>query len=169
MSLLSDLPAIVDHVLASQPADWWAYHCDNGTQLLDRLACYWGTYEVQLNLLTHSVQAHCHACDMLSLILERGYGYYLQQRGAKQALPLFAAPGSLITMGPEDTHWIPPQTPPSLSLCIFTKQSDWHLWYGEHARLDTDAAEAIWTSAVWALRRMTAVGLPAVAAADPVR
>lgn len=169
MPILSDLSAIVAYVLGSQPVDWWAYHCDNGTQLLDRLSCYWGSYEVQLNRITHSKQPHCHACDMVSVILDQGYGYYLQQHGASQALPLFVSAGAIVTMRPEDTHWIPEQARPSLSLCVFAKQSEWHLWYTEHSPLEVEAAAAIHRDAVWALRRIVAAGLPAIAAGDPVR
>lgn len=159
MQVLQDLPAIVAHVLATAPGDWWAYHCDNGTQLLDRLSCYWGTYEVQLNRIVHSEQAHCHACDMCSLVLDQGYGYHLQPYGAEHALRLFAAPGSVITLGPQDTHWIPKQETPSLSLCVFTKQSGWHTHYCEHAPLPADVAAAIYQDAIWALRRIVAAGL----------
>lgn len=152
--ILDDLPQIIDHVLGSQPADWWAYHCDNGTQLLDRLSLYWGRYEVQLNQLTHSEQPHCHACNMVSLILVQGYGWYLQMHESSSPVWLFAAPGSIITMRPDDTHWIPRQAVPSLSLCIFDKQSDWHLWYRSQHALPHPVAEEIHSQAIWALRRL---------------
>lgn len=127
---------IVDFVRESQLSDWWAYECENDVQSLSRLAAHRGRYEVQLNWIRHSEKLHCHGCEMVSLILARGYGYYLHQFPANRPAWMFAAPGSLITMGPNDSHSIPAQKEPSLSLCVFDKQTDWHEHYAKLTKED---------------------------------
>ena len=109
---------------------WHGYHCVNSVQELNRLSfLYEDIYEVQVNEITHSTQAHIHTSCMTSLILDKGYTWHLQQEGATSSLEMFAAPGSVIRMGPKDTHWIPPQQDLSLSICVFEHQTDWHLDY----------------------------------------
>lgn len=120
---------IVSVVKASQLADWHAYECVNDVQSLTRLSRVIGRHEVQLNWILHSEKPHSHGCDMTSLILMHGYGYWLKQYGCDVARYQFAAPGSLVTMGPQDGHWIPAQRERSLSLCAFSKITDWHERY----------------------------------------
>lgn len=120
---------IVETVKGSRLDDWHAYECENEVQSLTRLARQIGRHEVQLNRIRHSAGPHCHGCEMTSLVLMVGYGFWLRQYPAEADRYQFAAPGSLITMGPNDTHWIPAQTVPSLSLCAFANQTDWHLHY----------------------------------------
>lgn len=120
---------IVEMVSGSQLSDWHAYQCENGAQSLSRLSRWFGRFEVQLNRLRHSKGEHCHECEMVSLILQVGYGYWLKQWPAESWRYQFAAPGSLITMAGSDAHQIPAMKVPSLSLCVFDQQSDWHLHY----------------------------------------
>lgn len=135
--------------------DWWAYSCDNGTQDLDRLSFYFGDkYEVQINRIRHSKGPHCHGCDMMSLILVNGYGWWLQQYGSQKPIYLFSGRGSLITMQPEDTHWIPETEVPSVSLCVFNKQSDWHKHYCEHSPLCKPEASSLLLSAQSVIRSL---------------
>lgn len=129
MKLLDDFPAILQDCVGTTADDWYGYECVNAVQSLTRLSKFWGTYEVQLNWIKHSEVPHVHNGDMVSLILDQGYGWFLQQFGASQPLYQFAAPGSVVTMGPQDTHWIPESGERSLSLCVFEKASDWHLHY----------------------------------------
>jgi len=159
-SILEDLPEIVTVAAASSPADWYAYHCDNGCQKLDRLSLHMDSrYEVQVNRLFHSSGQHCHKCNMLSLILSQGYLWHLRQHGSQKDITLFAAPHSIITMQPEDTHWIPQSTTPSLSLCVFDKQSDWHHYYCEHSPLAIAVRDSMHAEAVKQLLELRAKNL----------
>ena len=139
--LMKDLREIVQVASERPLSEWWAYSCDNGTQDLDRLSFYLDSrYEVQINRIHHSKQPHCHGCHLMSVILLGGYEWWLQQHGSTKAIRLFAAPDSVITMEPEDTHWIPSMKEPSVSLCVFDKQSDWHKYYvGQSPLAESDA------------------------------
>ncbi len=153
--LLSALPEILSVSLQRPLSEWWAYSCNNGSQDLDRLSFHLDTrYEVQINRIRHSNGHHCHACNMLSLILLNGYGWWLQQYGASKPIFLFAAEGSLITMEPEDTHWIPPVNPESVSLCVFDKQSDWNQYYCQNTPLPESEAQLLLLAAKSQIRRI---------------
>lgn len=145
---------IVEMVKASSLTDWHAYECENGAQSLSRLTRPFGRHEVQLNRLRHSEGEHCHECEMVSLILQVGYGYWLRQWPAENWRYQFAAPGSLITMAGNDAHQIPALKTPSLSLCVFDKHADWHLHYPP---LAADAARAMLYDAKFALLNSVAI------------
>lgn len=123
------LRRIVNLATRSELSEWWAYRCENAMQSLSRLALHFQGHEVQINLIDHSREPHCHACDMASVILDRGYSWWLQQYGAKKPVFLHAAPLSIVTMEPSDTHWIPGARSPSLSLCVFANNTKWHEHY----------------------------------------
>lgn len=154
--LLGRLPSIVAHVLAAPFESWSAYECDNGSQNLTRLSKYLDGDEVQINLLRHAEAAHYHDCEMMSLILDVGYAWELRQAGCAEFQTQYAAPGSLITLGPNDVHSIPRSRDGSrsLSLCVFSRQSDWAAWYTTHGHaLATAEARALHGRAVRCLRR----------------
>lgn len=118
------------NVAIGLPKDsWWHYYCENGVQELDRLTCHHKQYELQINEIFHSEKPHIHTVDLTSVILENGYTWFLQQYGSEHALELFAAPGSVVRMGPNDTHWIPRQAKRSISFCIFELQTRWDTYY----------------------------------------
>lgn len=111
---------------ARQNKNWNGYFCSNDVQEINRLSFHYKTFEIQINEIFHSRVPHTHSSNMISLILDRGYRWFLQQQGAVESLEMFAAPGTIIRMGPQDVHWIPDQANPSLSICIFDTQTDWH-------------------------------------------
>lgn len=142
--IVNDIPKIIKETLdKTELSQWYAYHCDNGCQKLDRLSFMFEEYEIQINSITHSVGAHCHGCYLLSLILDNGYGWFLQQHKSDVPIYQFSSPGSIITLNPNDTHWIPESNNKSLSLCVFTKQSDWHLYYCKHSPLSVENSSAM--------------------------
>jgi len=149
-----ELTEIVEVVKASRLDEWHAYECENDVQSLTRLSRHVGRFEVQLNRIRHSAGPHCHGCEMTSLVLMVGYGFWLHQHPAEASRYQFAAPGSLITMGPNDTHWIPAQSVPSLSLCVFDHQTDWHLHYSPAS---VDVARQMLADAKFALLNRIAV------------
>jgi len=121
--------------------DWHGYSCVNSVQELNRLCFHHDGCEVQVNEIVHSKEPHIHTSCMTSLILDKGYQWVLQQEGAKSSLQMFAAPGTVIRMGPNDVHWIPPQKDKSLSFCVFEHQSDWHSHYPS---LDPSEIKRLW-------------------------
>lgn len=149
MTPLDRIRRAADIVRDSIAGDWFGYECKNDVQDLRRLAMLVDGDEIQLNLIKHSSKPHTHGCDMVSLMLDGGYDWWLQQLGASHPVWQRSSPGSIVTMGPLDTHWIPAGERESLSLCIFSAQTDWHLRYPECSRVEIlDAAKA-------ALKRIT--------------
>lgn len=139
------------NVVLELPVDaWWHYYCDNGCQELNRITCHYKQYELQINDIFHSEGPHIHTVDLTSVILENGYTWFLQQYGSQDALELFAAPNSIVRMGPNDTHWIPRQKKRSISLCIFELQTRWDTHYPQLAK---DEFDRIYTTANHSLRR----------------
>jgi len=128
----------------------WPYHCSNEVQEFDRIAFHLDGCEVQLNWIYHAKKPHYHDCDMTSLILAQGYTWHLKQHGSENWLAMFAAPGSLLRMGPKDEHFIDEMASPSLSLCVFENQTNWHEHYPpitghEFANLLIDAISTLKT------------------------
>ena len=121
--MIKMLPRAMEIVRQSGPANWHAYRCESTYQQLDRLYLHDDRggfiYEIQLNWITHAEGPHFHRCNMASFMLARGYGYWLQQAGSPRPRYQFAAPGSIVTMGMDDVHWIPRSKERSLSLCLF--------------------------------------------------
>jgi hypothetical protein len=132
---------ILVHARQRAIKDWHGYSCINAVQEMNRLCFHYETFEVQVNEIVHSKVPHIHTSCMTSLILDKGYQWVLQQAGAATSLQMFAAPGSVLRMGPTDTHWIPPQKERSLSLCVFEHQSDWHKHY---PTLDNSEFHRLW-------------------------
>lgn len=117
-----------------------AYQCQNEVQDFDRLS--WHTSdgcEVQLNQIRHAEGRHYHNTDMTSVMLVGGYHWHLIQAGASHSLELFAAPGSIVRMGPLDAHWIPrvPSTLWPVSLCVFESLTQWHTHYPPLSDIDS--------------------------------
>ena len=111
---------------------WHAYDCTNEVQSAVRLVRISDGCEIQLNWLLHSERPHCHSPGtMASFMLIGGYEWFLQQHGAAESLKLVSAAGSLVTMNPTDTHWIPRRDDGgrSLSMCVFDHVTDWHERY----------------------------------------
>lgn len=151
--MLHDLSEILKEVSTKPLEAWHAYACDNGTQNLDRLSFLMDSrYEVQINRIRHSNGKHCHGCNLMSVILLNGYGWWLQQYGSSKPIYLFAAENSVITMQPEDTHWIPEMQVPSVSLCVFDKQSDWHEHYCKYNPLSESESRALLYSAQFRIK-----------------
>lgn len=124
-----ELFELVDVAITIPKDKWWNYYCDNGAQELNRITCHYKQYELQFNEIYHSEGKHIHTVDLTSIILRNGYTWYLQQLGAEHSLEFFAAPNSIIRMGPQDTHWIPRQEKLSLSFCIFELQTRWDEYF----------------------------------------
>lgn len=152
--MLSNLYEILEDAINRPLKDWHAYRCDNGTQNLDRLSFLMDErFEVQINKIRHSKGPHCHGCNLLSVILQEGYEWWLQQYGSTKPIYMFSSPFSIITMNPEDTHWIPNLKTPSVSLCVFDHQSDWHKHYCEVSPLSAQESGLILISATWRMKQ----------------
>lgn len=128
---MQDVLDAIKFVQFSEASDWHAYKCDNEVQSIVRLSSdYLTNSEIQINSITHSAGIHSHGCDMVSIMLDGGYTYSIMQEGAINFLEQYAAPGSVLRMGPNDIHMIPQyKGTQSLSLCVFSKRTDWHLHY----------------------------------------
>lgn len=127
--MIDSIKDIIKVTLETPVENWFSYRYDVEGHRLDRLSFHWNNLEIQMNYLIHSKRPHCHACNMLSLMLVNGYNWHLQQYGASIPVELFSAPGSIIRMDGKDTHWIEESNKYSISLCIFDKTTDWHEYY----------------------------------------
>ena len=120
---------IVERVKSSRLDDWHSYQYETERQSLTSLCLQHGLFDVNINRIRHGKGGHCHACNVVSLVLMGGYGHWLRQAGATAERYQFAAPGSLVILGPEDAHRIPELARPSLSLFVADRHFDWHLHY----------------------------------------
>ena len=100
---------------------WKAYGIETAQTKLYRISLVLpdGSGEFQINRIWHAKAAHFHRSAMMSLIVRNGYWWQLQQKGAAEFVRLFAAPGSIVSMGPEDVHLIEETSRPSISFCWF--------------------------------------------------
>lgn len=153
---MQDVLDAIRFVQFSKASDWHAYECVNDVQSMVRLSRpYLENSEIQINSILHSEAAHSHGCDMCSLILSGGYTYKTKQDGATEFLEQYAAVGSVLRMGPKDVHMVMQyRNVRSLSLCVFSKRTDWHLHYpaiDEAARdiLFENTMRAIHNSRTW--------------------
>lgn len=143
-TLTKMLPEIIKAAASKPSQDWDAYHFDDGHQVMDRMSYDVGDeYQVQINRIWKSEKPHIHGCHMMSLILKNGYGWFFLQKGASKASYLWSSPGSIITMEPDDAHWIPELKAPSLSLCVFTKTGDYNKHYKEWPKLTKAEAKVM--------------------------
>lgn len=150
----SEFKEIICRVKSSVISDWKACRYETDLQSMDRLCIEVGRFDVDINRIRHGKGAHIHACDVMSLILDQGYGYWLRQSGASVDRYHFAAPGSIIMMGPEDAHWIPEMKTPSTSLFIAERHFRWHL---SHPAMSACVASELLLTALISLSKMKSV------------
>lgn len=125
MDIIEKLQAATGHIQNTQIRDWRAYRICNENMELERLAMFLPEgMELQINCIWHAKALHFHRAPMASRIIHRGYWWQLSQAGAKEFVRLFAAPGSIVTMGSNDIHLIEqcPENRPSISVCLFAAQ-----------------------------------------------
>lgn len=153
---MQDVLDAIKFVQFSKASDWHGYECVNDVQSIIRLSSdYLADSEIQINSILHSAKPHSHNCDMVSLMLCGGYTYKIAQDGAAQFLEQYVAVGSVLRMGPRDAHYIEQfGNSRSLSLCVFSKRTDWHNHYpniDDNAKslLLENAQRAIHNSRTW--------------------
>lgn len=129
--------------------DWTGYKIHNERMQLHRLRLWLPCgLEFQINKIWHAVAPHFHRAPMASRILQAGYWWQLRQLGAVKFVKLFAAPGSVVTMGPDDVHLIDRVDKgrlPSISVCLFADQ---YPGMADTVPLSPGEHEALWSQGV---------------------
>lgn len=123
--MLERLEKAISLIPDSRITDWTAYSVKNDLTNLDRLRMWLPDgSEFQINRIWHAIAPHFHRSSMISKIIRYGYWWQLNQDGAKERLRLFASPGSIVSLAPNDVHLIEQcsNNRPSISFCLFDAQ-----------------------------------------------
>lgn len=125
VDMIEKLQAAQDAIHNTTIGDWRAYRIKTQNMHAERLSMFLPEgMELQINRIWHAEALHFHRAQMASRIIHRGYWWKLSQAGSKEFIRLFAAPGSIVTMGSNDLHLVEqcPEDRPSLSVCLFAAQ-----------------------------------------------